>query len=175
MFLYRIYIYMTATNPHPLANPLNQSRFRNYEFGQTTKSSGFSINHTSNPKDLTVPDSTPFAAIASKIQNSLTVPNQDIPYYDGPVPANGFLGQTTLFKLGDGSVLDMKTCKIVYDPNKKWKAQGYCTNKAFENDVDAALYLVKILIMLRSATSTQRIVSCETVTSTGSTEPMTGT
>lgn len=113
---------MTATNPHPLANPLNQSRFRNYAYGQNMQE-----NHTLhiNPKDLTVPDAKPYDPNA---QSRLTVPNSDIPYYDGAIqafPGSGFIGTSTLFKLADGSVIDMKSCKIVLDPNKKWKAKGY--------------------------------------------------
>ena len=49
------------------------------------------------------------------------------------------------------------------NPQKKrqllWKAQGYCTNKAFENDVDAALYLVKILIMLNDYEQAWKIIN----------------
>ena len=113
---------MTATNPHPLANPLNQSRFRNCAYGQNMQE-----NHTLyiNPKDLTVPDAKPYDPNA---QSRLTVPNSDIPYYDGAIqvfPGSGFIGKSTLFKLADGSVIDMKSCKIVFDPNKKWKAKGY--------------------------------------------------
>lgn len=86
----------------------------------------FSISRSANPKDLTVPDSTPYnEVIASQQQSQLTVPNSDIPYYSGPVPTSGFLGQSSLLKLSDGSILDLKACKIVLDPNKKWKAQGY--------------------------------------------------
>ena len=118
---------MTATNPHPFANPLNQSRFSNYSYGQASKEVRPFVNKTTNPKDLTVPDSTPYEEILARqnAANQLTVPNQDIPYYDGPVPAFGFLGNSALFKLSDGSVIDMKKYKVVYDPNIKWKAQGY--------------------------------------------------
>ena len=85
-----------------------------------------SISRSVNPKDLTVPDSTPYSeVIASQQQSQLTVPNSDIPYYNGPVPASGFLGQSSLFKLSDGSVLDLKKCKVVFDPNKKWQDKGY--------------------------------------------------
>lgn len=118
---------MTATNPHPFANPLNQSRFRNYSYGQAPKEAKPFINKSTNPQELTVPDSTPYTEILARqnAANELTVPNQDIPYYDGPIPACGFLGNSPLFKLSDGSVIDMKKCKVVYDPNIRWKAQGY--------------------------------------------------
>lgn len=134
---------MTATNPHPLANPLNQSRFRNYAYGknQLPQAKPF-VQPSSNPKELTVPDSTPYGEILAKknASSQLTVPNQDIPYYDGPIPAYGFLGNSSLLKLSDGCVLDLKKCKIVYDPNIKWKAQGYwndpnaATNKQSSNE-----------------------------------------
>ena len=112
---------MTVTNPHPLANPLNQARFRNFAYGQQ-QSNSFSISKPTSPRDLTVPEPRPYDPDAYA---RLTVPNSDIPYYDGPVPMSGFLGNSALFKLADGSVLDMKSCKIVYDPNKKWLARGY--------------------------------------------------
>ena len=127
---------MTATNPHPLANPLNQSRFRNFEFGQSTKQNSFSrINTSSDSKELTVPDPIPFSNdsyINANPYSRLTVPNSDILYYDGPIPTSGFLGQSPLFKLADGSVIDMKNCKIIYDPNTKWKAQGYWNDPNLE-------------------------------------------
>lgn len=118
---------MTVINPHPLANPLNQSRFKNFAYGQVQSNSHFSINKTSNPKDLTVPEAKSFYEIMARQHQAsqLTVPNSDIPYYNGPIPASGFLGQSLLFKLSDGSVIDIKKCKIVFDPNKKWLAQGY--------------------------------------------------
>ena len=117
---------MTVINPHPLANPLNQSRFRNYEYGQKNQSKQ-TVKTISNPNKLTVPDSTPYNEILARQNsaNQLTVPNSDIPYYNGPIPARGFLGNSSLLKLSDGCILDLKKCKIVYDPNIKWKAQGY--------------------------------------------------
>lgn len=116
---------MTATNPHPLANPLNQSRFKNYAYGQSQASSSVMFTKVSCAKELTVPEAKTYDSTAAEQQRQLTVPNQDIPYYNGPIPASGFLGQTTLFKLADGSILDMKKYKIVFDPSKKWRAQGY--------------------------------------------------
>ena len=116
---------MTATNPHPLANPLNQGRFRNYAHWQKPVEVKPFLNTKSSPKELTVPDPTPYAELLAKQNARLTVPNQDIPYYDGPIPASGFLGESPLFKLSDGSVVDLKTCKIVFDPSLKWRAKGY--------------------------------------------------
>ena len=116
---------MTATNPHPFANPLNQSRFRNYAYGQPTQQNEFSLNRSNNPRDLTVPDARPYNPNAAA---KLTVPNQDIPYFNEAVPARGFLGDSSLFKLSDGCVLDLKKCRVVFDPNKKWKDKGYWNN-----------------------------------------------
>ena len=110
---------MTATNPHPFANPLNQSRFNNYMHGFSSHQQ----NHMHvNTNDLTIPDAKPYDPNAYR---NLTVPNSDIPYWNGPVPASGFLGQSTMFKLSDGSVLDIKAHKIVYDPNRDWKDTEY--------------------------------------------------
>ncbi len=51
------------------------------------------------------------------------------------------------------------------NPQKKrqllWKAQGYCTNKAFKNDAEAALYLIKILIMLNDYDQAWQIINDE--------------
>ena len=118
---------MTATNPHPLANPLNQGRFRNYSYGQASTSQKPALRTVSNPKELTVPDSTPYGDILARqnASSKLTILNQDIPYYNGPIPMAGFLGNSPLMQLSDGTVLDLKKCKVVYDPNTKWKAQGY--------------------------------------------------
>ena len=71
---------------------------------------------------MTVPDARPYDPNASA---KLTVPNQDIPYFNGPVPASGFLGDSPLFKLNDGSIVDLKKHRVIYDPNKKWKDRGY--------------------------------------------------
>ena len=118
---------MTATNPHPLANPLNQGRFRNYAYGQKHINPKPYVHSASSLKELTVPDSTPYDTILQRQEaaRNLTVPNSDIPYCNGSIPSRGFIGDTTLFKLADGSILDLKTCKIVLDPNIKWKARGY--------------------------------------------------
>ena len=111
---------MTVTNPHPLANPLNQGRFSNFSYGQSSVNKQFV--RVASPKDLTVPEAKPYDPNAT---SHLEVPNSDIPYYNGPVPASGFLGDSSMLKLVDGTVLDLKACKIVYDPNAKWKAKGY--------------------------------------------------
>ena len=135
---------MTATNPHPLANPLNQSRFRNYMYGQKLADAKPFLKVSSNPNELTVPDARPFGTIwtdgnstsfeyASK-PSQLEVPNSDIPYFNGPIPmhgqlpTNGFIGESPLFKLLDGSIVDLKMHKVVYDPSKNWKANGYWSN-----------------------------------------------
>ena len=113
---------MTAINPHPFANPLNQSKFRNFAYGQPTQQKAFSINRSNSPRDLTVPEARPYDPNAAA---KLTVPNQDIPYFNGAVPTRGFLGDSSFFKLSDGCVLDLKKCQIIFDPNKKWKDRGY--------------------------------------------------
>lgn len=81
------------------------------------------ISHRENASSLEVPQPKPY----NPMQNSknLEVPNQDIPYYDRPVPIYGFIGNSSLFKLADGTLLDLKSCKIIYDPSTKWFAKGY--------------------------------------------------
>ncbi len=70
-----------------------------------------------------MPDAEPYDA--SHSTSRLTVPNQDIPYNDGPQHQFGFIGRSSLFRLADGSMIDFKTKKIVLDPNIKFKAAGY--------------------------------------------------
>ena len=114
---------MTATNPHPLANPLNRQRYIAYEMCQQPKV----ITNANDPSELQVPDSSlTYEQVMDKReeQRSLTVP------YSAPddirtVNQFGFIGSTSFFKLHDGSVLDLKTHKIVLDPNAKFKAVGY--------------------------------------------------
>ena len=67
----------------------------------------------------------PYSEVIASQQRQLTVPNSDIPYYNGPIPARGFLGNSPLFKLSDGSILDLKKCRVIYDPNKQWQDKGY--------------------------------------------------
>ena len=69
---------MTATNPHPLANPYNTRRFGNFNIDKALY--GGYINKTSNPSQLTVPQSKYSYEDALNYQKQLTPPNQlDIP------------------------------------------------------------------------------------------------
>ena len=114
---------MTATNPHPLVNPFNRHRYAAYEMQQLAKS----VSHCNDPSKLEIPQSSITYEQAIEMQKSLTVP------YSAPddlgatstIGQFGFIGQSSLFRLHDGSVLDMKTHKIVLDPNIKFKAAGY--------------------------------------------------
>ena len=106
---------MTFSNPHPLANPLNK-----HHYGYSVKPV---VTMTHDPKSLTVPQAKPYDPQYDP--KNLKVPNSDIPYYNGPVTQHGFIDNTSLFKLMDGSIVDFKTGKIVLDPNKKFKAAGY--------------------------------------------------
>lgn len=110
-------------------------------YGQKLADAKPFLKVSSNPNELTVPDAKPFGTIwtdgnsasfgyASK-HSQLEVPNSDIPYFNGPIPmhcqlpANGFIGESPLFKLLDGSIVDLKMHKVVYDPSKNWKENGY--------------------------------------------------
>lgn len=114
---------MTATNPHPLANPFNQNRFNNVSYGLPNASQ--QPVKKVDPKDLTVPDPVSYHDIIANQQRQFEVPNQDIPYFNGPVIAPGFIEDSSLLKLSDGTILDLDKCKIVYDPSTKFKAMGY--------------------------------------------------
>lgn len=108
---------MTTTNPHPLANPFNQRKYQNYNFGRHLDKV---ISIPTDPRNLTVPEPS-----FGNPSSSLQVPESQ-PYYGAPsAGTNGFIGDSSLFQLADGSVIDTKTKKIVHDPNKKFKDQGY--------------------------------------------------
>ena len=67
------------------------------------------------------------------MQKSLTVPYSASDDLGMTQSANfGFIGNSSLFVLYDGSVLDLKTHKIVLDPNKKFKAAGYWNDPSFD-------------------------------------------
>lgn len=118
---------MTATNPHPLANPLNRHRYAAYEMGMPAK---HVMTHCSDPSKLEVPEPTTSFDQAIQMQNRAqdslhvlyTAPDDICSTSTGSF---GFIGNSTMFKLHDGSILDLKTHKIVLDPNKKFKAAGY--------------------------------------------------
>lgn len=114
---------MTATNPHPLANPFNRQRYIEYETCYRPKA----VSKCDDPSKLQVPDSSMTyeqVQAALEAQKSLTVPYSAPDDIGGSV-SFGFIGQTSFFRLHDGSVLDLKTHKIVLDPNKNFKAAGY--------------------------------------------------
>jgi len=114
---------MTATNPHPLANPFNRQRYAEYETCHRPKV----VSKCTDPSKLQVPDSSMTyeqVQAAREAQKSLTVPYSASDDIGGAV-SFGFIGNTSLFRLHDGSVLDLKTHKIVLDPSMKFKAAGY--------------------------------------------------
>lgn len=113
---------MTATNPHPLANPLNRQRYTMYEMQKPMKP----ISHCNDPSKLEVPQSSVTYEQALEMQKSLTVPYSAPDDLGATKPCSfGFIGKSSLFMLHDGSVLDLKSHKIVLDPNIKFKAAGY--------------------------------------------------
>lgn len=120
---------MTVTNPSPIANPFNQhdqhiNQYRSF------------LTKTDDPASLTVPESRLYGEILTHQHNSLTVPNSNIPYNNGPIPVlhNGFISTSSLFRCDDGTILDLNTHKIVYDPNSKFKAKGYWNDPTFSID-----------------------------------------
>ena len=115
---------MTATNPHPFANPLNRQRYAAYE---KTCLKPY-IHPCSDPSKLSVPQSSMTYEQIVEQQKSLTVPDSASNSTSNNAYAFGFLGNSSLFMLHDGSVIDLKTHKIVLDPNVKFKAAGYWNN-----------------------------------------------
>ena len=116
---------MTATNPHPLANPLNSYKYAAYEM----RCSSSVVSHCDDPSKLQVPDSSVSyeqAQAMAQARQNLTVPCS-APDDLCTGSSAGFIGQTSLFRLHDGSVLDLKAHKVVFDPNAKFKAAG-CWN-----------------------------------------------
>lgn len=116
---------MTATNPHPLANPFNTLKYCNFNVNSAIDKRYINLSH--NPKTLTVPQSQYSYEDVLNMQKQLTVPYQDdLP--DGDTTGRmGFLNDS-LFRCADGSVINMHTKKIVYDPNSKCKQNGYWTD-----------------------------------------------
>ena len=114
---------MTATNPHPLANPLNQRRYASYEMGHDKNI----VSHCSDSSKLQVPDSTMSYEQIQAVQQAQR--NLTVPYSAADdictAQSSGFIGRSSLFRLYDGSILDLKTHKIVLDPNAKFKDAGY--------------------------------------------------
>lgn len=115
---------MIATNPHPLANPLNRRYFAAYETMLPQKIMSTRCN---DPSKLEVPQSTISYEQVLEQQRSLTVP-YSAPDDLGAIGSStrfGFIGSSSFFRLHDGSILDIKTHKIVLDPNIKFKLAGY--------------------------------------------------
>ena len=101
-------------NPNPLANPFNTRLGpANYSLNPSNmQPQRMSIN----TKSSALPDPIPFNGIDS---SKLQVPNQDIPLGD-QLKGNGFVnGSDSIFTLQDGTVLDFKARKVLFDPNKK--------------------------------------------------------
>ena len=117
----KYHIFMTATNPHPLANPFNQRRYAAYEMPAPKKV----ITRCSDPSKLTVPQPTMTYDEIIERQRALTVPDTAPVETYAAGGAFGFINDSSLFRLGDGSVIDIRTRKIVFDPNIKFKAAGY--------------------------------------------------
>lgn len=115
---------MTATNPHPLANPLNRQKYVAYEMSMPVKP----MSHYNDPSKLEVPQSSMSYEQVMEQQRSLTVSYSALDDIGANACQFGFLGNSSLFMLHDGSVLDLKTHKIVLDPNVKFKAAGYWNN-----------------------------------------------
>ena len=115
---------MTAFNSHPFANPFNQRRFSNFSFCNDKSANPKLFTTVKDPSTLEVPQKQG-SIFGDDPRKELTVPNQDVPYANGYAQINGFIGKSSLFRLQDGSVLDLEKRKIVYDPKMKFKAQGY--------------------------------------------------
>lgn len=131
---------MTVQNLNPFANAFNTRKFGNFNVNKAESQSYIKI--IKNPNDLTVPDSVISHDDIIKYQQQLTVPNQDIPYNSNIQSGNGFIGNSTLFKLSDGSIIDFKTKRVIRaaydnsqywnDPDSKIKDLNFDTNNSWE-------------------------------------------
>lgn len=115
---------MTPLNPAPLANPFSERVFGNFNINKACRGGYFKKGH---PRALRVPNQNVGPGDqALDMRRDLHVPMADVP--DGDVTASfagaGFIGMTSMFKCQDGTVIDMKTRRVVTDPNAKSKAQG---------------------------------------------------
>ena len=127
---------MTTTCPNPLANPLNSRRFSNMgiQYGAAQPW----LRTSSDPSKLKVPDPTinfeipnqdsTFGSMFGQQTNKLTVPNQDVPDYSSQNYI-GFIGNSSLFKLYDGTILDLEKHVVVKKPSQKaptghWSGSG---------------------------------------------------
>lgn len=115
-----------AFNPLPQANPLNTRIYGNISLNPMSPMATQSkFRACKSPEDLQVPNqdvpmygSDEWNAKYAK-QDQLQVPNQDIPPGD-QLGGNGFIQNSDrLFRLADGTVVDFKTRKVLYSPNKE--------------------------------------------------------
>lgn len=116
---------MTATNPHPLANPYNTRRYCNFNVNKALNNSY--IKFSKNPNMLSVPQSQYSYEDIINYQKSLTVPYQDDLPNGDTTGGMGFLNNS-LFRCADGSIINTNTKKIIHDPNSPYKQNGYWTN-----------------------------------------------
>lgn len=108
---------MTGSNLHPLANPFNTMKYTNFSIAKA-EANGY-VKISRDPSKLTVPDTTIDFNQIQQMQKQLTVPHKnEVPYGSESMASAGFCRDTSLFKCMDGTVLDVKSGKIVYSPNK---------------------------------------------------------
>lgn len=93
---------MTATCPHPLANPFNTQRFTNFRIADACNGSYFKTS-----KSVELPDSTVSYEQLRDQQESLHVPDA-LTY-----TRNGTNVDDDMITCPDGTVLSFKDCKII--------------------------------------------------------------
>lgn len=103
---------MTATNPHPLANPLTDRPIGNVNWGKYAAGSYFKAFTPSEAKTTRLPDTTIDYNEVIARQRELTVPNQEVP----SIPSLG------IQRCPDGtfrSVYDMNVMQLQPDVDRQ--------------------------------------------------------
>lgn len=100
---------MTATCPHPLANPLNTQRFTNFNIADACVG-----RYSKTGTAYAVPDSCLTYNDAIAMQASLHTPNQNIPLGDQLAGASQI--EQDLMRCLDGTVIRISDGKILHTP-----------------------------------------------------------
>lgn len=103
---------MTATCPHPLANPFNTQRFTNFNVVDACAG-----HYSKVGQAYSVPDSRLTYNDAIAMQASLHTPNQNVPLGDQLAGASRI--EQDLIHCPDGTVIRISNGKILHSPSSK--------------------------------------------------------
>lgn len=90
-------------------------KYTNFSISRAEAGGYFRISKGSSR--LTVPEAKPYDP--SLDPRNLTVPHKDEPAYGTERIGQGFCGNTSFFRCSDGTIVDFKIGKVVYQPNKQ--------------------------------------------------------